>query len=723
MRRLRHEGRLWLVLKRASAVRPDSAAVTLSSLTLDRMLIDSLTEHAIFGLSPSGIIMSWNQGAQRTFGYAPDEAIGMPFTLIFTDQDAQSGAPQRELSQSLSGQCTQHDRWHVRKDATQFWGTNTVQPAYAADGKLFGFTKLICDTTTSHLAYQQLYDSEQRHRLLVDSVQHFAIFAVSPEGTIESWPAAAELVFGYRPCEIIGQNFSTLFAAVNGGADPYNAYLEEATICGSSNVDASFIRKDGSHFRGSGRLSELHTDVSNDFRGYVQIIHDITESEAAQQELQRRAHFDELTALPNRRTFFEFVARSIALARRNSSFRFAVLFADLDYFKLINDTHGHTVADNVLKETARRLEVSIRKGDIAARIGGDEFAVLLNGIGSVQEADDAAERIAVAMRKTMLIDDREVDASISLGIAIGSAVHETPEDIIRDADTAMYAAKRAGRSRAVRLNTQVFQQPQVTMDDLRSAIANGEMRAVFQPVMRLKDMMLVGFEALIRWEHPTRGLMQPYEFIPAAERSEDIYAIDRFMIEEALRQLCSWQRDSLYDRIQMSVNISGREFSHHAFLDDLSALVAASGVSPHCLRLEITEGASMEQSDAVRAMMATIRSIGISIDIDDFGTGYSSLQALQRIDVDALKIDASFVASIGSVDTVLLDAVIGLAHDLGTIAIAEGIETDEQLAYLISVGCELGQGFLFSGPLDGPDALLHAVSLVKLPRRVHPFQE
>jgi EAL domain-containing protein (putative c-di-GMP-specific phosphodiesterase class I) len=257
---------------------------------------------------------------------------------------------------------------------------------------------------------------------------------------------------------------------------------------------------------------------------------------------------------------------------------------------------GDRRLDVIEREAEVEQALRLIAGDIAARIGGDEFAVLLNGIGSVQEADDAAERIAVAVRKTMLIDDSEIDA-------------------------------------------------------------------------------------------------------------------------------CSWQRDSLYDRIQMSVNISGREFSHHAFLDDLSALVAASGVSPHCLRLEITEGASMEQSDAVRAMMATIRSIGISIDIDNFGTGYSSLQALQRIDVDALKIDASFVASIGSVATVVLDAVIGLAHDLGTIAIAEGIETDEQLAYLISVGCELGQGFLFSGPLNGPDALLHAVSLIKSPRRMHAFQE
>jgi diguanylate cyclase (GGDEF)-like protein/PAS domain S-box-containing protein len=680
-----------------------------SNSQLEQLLVDSLVDYAVFGVSPVGTIMSWNAGAERTFGYTRDEAIGSAFTMIFTEQDIKIGAPHMELSQAFSGECTQHDRWHVRKDRSRFWGTNTVQPIVDVVGAFVGYAKLIRDTTTSYVAYQQLHDSEQRHRLLVDSVEHFAIFALEIDGTVESWPTAAELVFGYKPAEIIGKSVASLFAASNGSTESYATFLEEASLCGSSNINTWFERKNGSHFLGAGKISELHSEPGSDFRGYVQIIHDITESDAAEQELRRRAQCDELTALPNRRTFFEFVVRAIALAKRKSTFQYAVLFIDLDHFKAVNDKYGHTIADELLIATGRRLERCLRSEDIAARIGGDEFAVLLNGISSVREADDAAERIAVAMQETIVVDGLEIGATVSVGIAIGSAHCERPEDILRDADIAMYAAKRAGRARAIRFNADSNQPSFAEPDDLGSAIANGEMRIAFQPVIQLKSNVLFGYEALIRWQHPQRGLLQPQDFIPAAEGSEHIFAIDLYMIEHSLRQLRDWQDEKLARTVQMSVNISSRELSHMGFFEQLNALVLESGVPANRLRLEITESATMERSAAARAMISAIRALGVSVDIDDFGTGYSSLQALQHVDVDALKIDASFVATIGSLATVLLDAVVGLAHDLGTVAIAEGIETAEQLAYLISVDCDLGQGFLFSPPLDAPGALEYAL--------------
>jgi EAL domain-containing protein (putative c-di-GMP-specific phosphodiesterase class I) len=351
----------------------------------------------------------------------------------------------------------------------------------------------------------------------------------------------------------------------------------------------------------------------------------------------------------------------------------------------------------------------LRAGDVAARLGGDEFAVLLNGVAGSKEADDAAERIVAAMRTTISTYGLEVGASVSVGIALGSTASESPEDVLREADIAMYAAKEAGRGRAMRFDRELPHETTACRVDLGAAIANGEMRIAFQPVIRLKDRKLLGYEALIRWQHPTRGLLQPCDFIPLAEAGEHIYAIDRFMIKEALAQLVEWQGESFDQTMQMSVNISSRELSRAAFFDELVALVVTSGSSADRLRIEITEGASIERSGEVRAMIAAIRELGVSVDIDDFGTGYASLQALQHVKVDALKIDASFISTIGSIETVLLDAVVALAHNLGTVAIAEGIETQEQLEYLTAVHCDRGQGFLFSPPLDGAAARRYAV--------------
>jgi diguanylate cyclase (GGDEF)-like protein/PAS domain S-box-containing protein len=699
-----------------SAVAASSSTVAVqSNHDLERLLIDSLTEYAVFAISPEGLIVSWNSGAERMFGYTRDEIIGAPFTIIFTELDAQLGAPEMELTHARSGECTQHDRWHVRKDRTRFWGTNTVHPIYDATKTLAGYTKLIRDTTESHVAYLQLFDSEQRHRLLVESVEHFAIFALSLDGTIESWPAAAEVVFGYEAVEIVGSNVATLFANINGIADWKLSFLEEAAMCGSSNANVWFKRKDTSVFLGEVKVSELHSDTVGNSRGYVQIVHDITESNAAEHELRRRAECDELTNLPNRRAFEEFLVRAIALSKRAISSQFAVLFIDVDHLKQVNDTYGHVVADHILKETARRLTKGLRSADVAARFGGDEFAVLINGIRTTKDADVAAERILAAMRAPMAVEGHEIRASVSIGIAIGSATCEIPEQVIRQADAAMYAAKHAGRAHAVRFDANLAQNSFSgtigAPNDLASAIANGEMRVAFQPIIRLKDNVLVGYEALIRWQHPTRGLLQPCDFLPEAESGAHIFALDRFMIKGALWQLREWQSEMLDHTLQMSVNISSREISHAGFIDELAALVTASGLGPNRLRIEITEGTSMERSREVRAMIAAIRALGVSIDIDDFGTGHSSLQALQHVKVDALKIDLSFVASIGSIDTILLDAVVALAHNLGTVAIAEGIETAEQLAYLTSVGCDFGQGFFFSPPLYGPAALQYATTL------------
>jgi diguanylate cyclase (GGDEF)-like protein len=373
----------------------------------------------------------------------------------------------------------------------------------------------------------------------------------------------------------------------------------------------------------------------------------------------------------------------------------------------VNDTFGHVVADRLLEITARRLERCARAEDIVARIGGDEFAVLLNGISDLDDANGAADRISAEMRKPVPIDNLSVRATVSVGIALGSPRYERPEDVLRDADAAMYDAKAGGRGRSM-----VFMSPLTPRGsafdleaDLRHAISRNELRVAYQPVVRLADSSIAGFEALVRWQHPRRGLLQPLDFILKAEETDLIVAIDRWVLNEACATLMDWRSEFGRPDLAVSVNFSSKEFSDPDLVDDLRTVLAKTCLPPSFLHIEITESAIMERSDRTTALLAAIRGLGVELQVDDFGVGYSSLAALGRMPVNALKIDRSFVATIDSRNGALLvHTITQLAHNLGLAAIAEGIETIEQLEGLVAIACDYGQGFLFSPPLDASEA-------------------
>lgn len=674
---------------------------------LYRFLVDSLTEYAVFAIAPDGMVMSWNAGAQQTFGFSAAEIVGRSFEIIFTDHDRDIGAPQAELQTALSGERTEHDRWHVRKDGARFWGTNSVQPLFGTGGALIGFTKLVRDTTEGHLALERLSDSEQQLRLLVESVRGYAIFSLAIDGTIASWNTAAQRVYGFTPEDVIGTPFAALFAPEDRRAGVPEAELLEASAHGSSRSERWQMRKDGTRFLASARTSRLMLDAGGDMRGFVKIAHDVTEQHAEMLDLTHRAQFDELTELPNRRTFYESIRRAIAAIKRRPACLFAVMFIDLDHFKAVNDALGHLVADQVLATAARRLEACVRAEDTVARIGGDEFAILLDGIGGVAEARDAAERMLFEMGKPIVIGGHTVNATASIGIAMGDAVYLRPEEVLRDADAAMYVAKFEGRARAVMFDNSARPAGATRGDlaaDLRSALGRGDFVALYQPVLRLRDRAVIGYEALVRWHHPHYGLLSPSEFIGLAERSGLIGAIDHWMLVTACGQYAEWRRrGAIGPDVQMSVNVSSLEFARDDFLTELRDILATAGMPASALRLEITENAIMERSSRATALVAAIRGLGVSIDIDDFGTGYASLAVLQSITVDALKIDSSFVAAICVGRTAdLIASIVLLAHALGLTCIAEGIETPTQLAHLEALGCDAVQGFLFAPPLDPP---------------------
>jgi diguanylate cyclase (GGDEF)-like protein len=421
-------------------------------------------------------------------------------------------------------------------------------------------------------------------------------------------------------------------------------------------------------------------------------------------EAQQRALHDPLTGLPNRALFEDRLARALAEQERRGS-SVAVIFLDIDRFKLINDSLGHVAGDDLLKAIAPRLNQALRPGDTVARFGGDEFGVLLEDIGNERDATRVAERIAVALAKPFVVRGREHFVTASAGIAIGSAA-DVATTLIRDSDAAMYRAKERGRARY-----EIFDEMmrirvahRLTIEnELRSAIDRNELRVHYQPVVSLSSGRITGAEALVRWQHPQHGLMPPLEFIPVAEESGLITAIGRWVLEEACRQTAEWhQANADQAPLEISVNMSVRQLGEEKQLTDtVRRTLAATKLDPACLSLELTEGALIEEQASAYAALSELNGLGVQLVLDDFGTGYSSLASLQRLPFDSIKLDKSFVGRLGEdrVDHAIVTAVVALAQTLELDVIAEGIETEEQLAIVRALGCDQAQGFYFSRPV------------------------
>ena len=452
---------------------------------------------------------------------------------------------------------------------------------------------------------------------------------------------------------------------------------------------------------------------------------DITEGKTLQDRLAHQAFHDPLTGLPNRALFRDRLAHALARLERagepgetagpyNDAAHapIAVLMVDLDNFKLINDSLGHDAGDELLVAVAERLRACVRPGDTVARLGGDEFTILLEDLGGVGEAARASERALAAFAAPFAVGRQEIFVTTSIGIALGgSGPSGEPEDLLRAADLAMYGAKRKGKAKFEVFDPSMGAEAHARLgleNDLRRAVGagGGEFRVFYQPKVTLGTGALFGFEALIRWEHPERGLVAPDEFIPLAEETGIIVGVGRWVLGEACRRATAWQ--DLYPSdppLTMSVNLSARQFQAPGLVEDVRAALEESGLSPGCLMLEITESVVMDDAPTSAGTLAALKALGVEIAVDDFGTGYSSLAYLKRFPVDFLKIDRSFVDRIGDPDAeAIVAAMTDLAATLGLRVIAEGVETEEQRAKLQTLGCELAQGYLFSKPLPVPEA-------------------
>lgn len=453
---------------------------------------------------------------------------------------------------------------------------------------------------------------------------------------------------------------------------------------------------------------------------------DITDRKKVEAQLVHEAFHDPLTGLPNRALFTDRLAHAIRRAEREPLRRYAVLFLDVDRFKVVNDSLGHAAGDRLLLEVAERLKLCVRPGDTVARIGGDEFVILIEEVNSQEDATVVAHRIHKAFAKPFDILGEEVFSTASIGITLNristappapltvgaNVAIQTPEEILRDADTAMYRAKAHGKARS-----EIFEQAMHTKaletlkmeNDLRRAVDREEFRLFYQPIIDLRTLEIVSFEALIRWQHPHRGLLTPYDFIPIAEEVGIIVPVGRWVLAEACRQMSEWQRRfNGQCPKSISVNLSAKQLISQDLIDTIDECTHAAGISAESLRLEVTESLLIENKDIVSRLLKQLREKHIGLDLDDFGTGYSSLSYLHHLEFDALKIDRSFVSRITAEkpDIGIVETIVSLAKSMGTDVIAEGVETQEQVEQLKKLNCGFAQGFLFSRPLAAPEAEL-----------------
>lgn len=433
---------------------------------------------------------------------------------------------------------------------------------------------------------------------------------------------------------------------------------------------------------------------------------DITDRKYAEEKLLHDAFYDTMTGLPNRGLFLDHLTLAVERAKRKKDYQYAVLFMDLDRFKDVNDVHGHLTGDKLLVAVAHKLSKRLRATDTFARFGGDEFVILLEDIQNINDANQVVEWIMQELSQTFSIDGHEINISASIGIVMGEKSYQTPDDVLRDADIALYNAKGKGKSRSElfthEMRDQVIERLELE-SDLRRAVQNDELTIHYQIISSLKTNRVVGFEALVRWNHPQRGLLQPGEFIPFAEETGQIIAIDRWVMEKACSQLKEWQDEyANLEPIYMSVNMTTSHLTHPDITDFIQSIIQKTEIAPDCLRIEITESAILEYTEDNAEILQRIRDLGVQVQIDDFGIGYSSLSYLSKFPINGLKIDNSFINTINTDNSNLqiVQAIISLSNELGIGVVAEGIEDGAQLDQLKKLGCEFGQGYYLSNPMD-----------------------
>jgi diguanylate cyclase (GGDEF)-like protein/PAS domain S-box-containing protein len=658
-----------------------------------------------------------NDAFVRKTGYSLERARGKLPSELLDSPRTDRRVVERVREAQLRGEAADEELMIRAADGTDHWVRLDLQPLHDRHGVVNGFISVQTEIT----------------QLVSDRLKNEALMAVLPdgvlvrdgEGRVTDANPAVERMLALPRERLIGQtvdDFGQTAVRENG------TMFEPEELPGRWTLRHGVGRGDevlGLRSGPEGALrwllvnTEPLRDALGQLSGAVSCFVDVTDSRRLQDQLATAARTDALTGLPNREVVQEHIARALEHRGRHPAYRFAVLFLDFDRFKQVNDTHGHGVGDELLREVARRLMHTLRPGDAiarvghetrtAARIGGDEFVIVLEGVPSEAAVTSIVNRLLEALNEPYTICGVHVHSGASIGVVLDPAPDATADSVLRDADTAMYEAKRAGRGRHAvfdpSMHLRVAHATRME-NDLRLALTDRQLSVVYQPIVDLAGGRLHAVEALVRWRHPVDGPVSPASFIPVAEDSGLIADLGRFVLQTACAQLARWKR-ALGERAprRVGVNLSREQLRHPQFVDDVRTCLDDNGLAPGELQLEVTESLAAQDAQ-VLGMLATLRTMGVSLALDDFGTGYSSLACLHQMPVDTVKIDRSFVADAedSSYHRVVIEATLRVARTLGMASVAEGIETDGQASLMLALGCQLGQGYRFSQPLD-PGAL------------------
>lgn len=572
-------------------------------------------------------------------------------------------------------------------------------------------------------AFQVRADAEMRLSRTVFETSSEAIMVTDGQNHIVAVNAAFSDVTGYTRGEVLGLDPRFM----NSGRHDegfFQGLWKSLTENGRWSGEIWNRRKNGEIYPEWMSVSAVK-DRLGKVTHYVTIFTDITERKEAEERVRHLAHYDALTDLPNRTLFYDRLSQALIQAQRDNTLA-AVMFIDLDRFKNINDTLGHSVGDLLLQGVAERLIQCMRQGDSVSRQGGDEFVVLLPAIGQAEDAAVVAQKILESIGKPFFLDEHELHVTCSIGISFYPNDGDNSETLMKNADTAMYRAKEAGRGNyqfyLADMNARSLER--LAMEtSMRFAIEREQFELYYQPQIDVAGGTMVGAEALIRWNHPTLGMVLPAHFIPLAEETGLIQPIGEWVLRTACRQAARWQSQG-YASFLVSVNVSARQFRQAGFVDMVASALRDCGLPPECLELELTESVLMGQTDKNIAILRSLKQMGLTIAIDDFGTGYSSLNYLKRLPIDTLKVDRSFVGDLprDKDDAAIVDAVVSMAHSLSLKVVAEGVETEDQVEFLRSRRCYLMQGFYFYEALPAAELtrLLEEGGIVRTAKRATP---
>jgi len=658
-----------------------------------RLLIERLHEGVIQADNDNIIRLANNRFSEIT-GYSREELIGRngDFLLAYPDDVLVMQSKARLRMRGVSDQYEVRVR---RKDGTVIWLHISGAPVTDAAGNVVGSIGIHTDITERRMAEQALRDSEARYRLMAENSTDM-IARTDPRGGVLYASEASIRLLGFDPAEMIGRSVYDFIHLRD--ADEVRQISRMITDTQpmtfsyrvrKKNGDLTWFETTSRALRdpGSGRVTEI-----------VSVSRDISERKRVEEEIEHQAYHDALTGLPNRRLFRDRLTVALAHARRMRQ-PLAVMFLDLDRFKVVNDTLGHSLGDELLKAVASRLRLSLREEDSVARMGGDEFTVLLTNLNDPADAAKIAHKVLDVVAQPMHVEGHDLFLTTSIGIALFPNDGESAEVLLKNADHAMYRAKDAGRNSVqlftAAMNSRALERLSLE-NSLRVALDRGELLLHYQPQIRIETNEIVGTEALLRWRRPGFGVVEPVQFIPIAEETRLILPIGEWVLREACKQAKRWQA-SRFPNLRMSVNLSPRQFGHADLPAQVAAALDESGLPAKSLELEITESVAMQNTQQTLATLHRLREMGVRIAMDDFGTGHSSLNYLRTFPIDSVKIDQQFVHEIetSAADRAIVAAIISMAHSLGLRVTAEGVETPAQLEYLRERGCEEVQGFLF----------------------------